>query len=136
MVLIPRRCPVSVEIHETGNPVAQSARDGIFGRCLRSSGNHDFPARLVLLHRPVRFDNLIDCEHLPDWHFCRAAFHHIYEILKRGRHEIFGATGIGPQADGGRNSTHRTEALELPAIADHARYDEKRWKILSRERDG
>ena len=48
----------------------------------------------------------------------------------------FPTAGIGRQADGGRNSVHRTEALILPAIADHARYDEIRWKILSRERGG
>ena len=48
----------------------------------------------------------------------------------------FPIAGIGRQVDGGRNSTHRTEALELPANANHARYDERRWKILSRERVG
>ena len=38
---------------------------------------------------------------------------------------IFPTAGIGRQADGGRNSVHRTEALILPAIADHACYEPK-----------
>jgi hypothetical protein len=57
----------------------------IFGHCLHSSGHHDFPAHLVLLHRLVRFGDVIDVEHLSDGRFGPTLLDLINKVPKWGR---------------------------------------------------
>ncbi len=57
----------------------------ILGHRLCSSGHHNFTARLVLLHRLVRFRDVIDVEHLSDGRFGPALLDLINKVPKCGR---------------------------------------------------
>lgn len=68
----------------------------------------------------MRLDDLVEMENLAELDVQGTRCDLIDQFLKGRPHEVFRFSGIGGQADRGRDRIHGSEILERPFIADYA----------------